>query len=130
MGGELQFEEMRAWISRKRGIRKGTLCKYQQAHYHFKTLERKSQKVERNILLGYAKFILTLYLHFSNSFFSLSLSHTHHHPLAVALNSSLLTHSSVCDFYFCAHLASDFTCSVCILSCTTNSVATLLRVPF
>lgn len=38
------FGQKRAWISRKRGMRKGTLCKYQQPHYHFKTLERKSEK--------------------------------------------------------------------------------------
>lgn len=116
MGGEQQFEEKRAWISRKRRMREGTLCKYQQAHYHFKTLERKSQKVERSVFLDYTKFILTLSISISQTF--LSHTHTYRHPslFSVALNSSLLSHFSVCDFYFCAHLASDFTCSVCILS--------------
>lgn len=37
-------------ISRKKGgMRKGSLCKYHRAHYHFKTLKRKSLKIERSI---------------------------------------------------------------------------------
>lgn len=73
--GNLRRRGMR--ISRKIGMSKGILCKYQQAHYHFKTLERKSQKVERSIFLGHAKFILTrriISVYLSHSFF---LAHTY-----------------------------------------------------
>lgn len=112
-GGEQQFEEKRDWMSRKREMRKGTLCKYQQTHYHFKTLERKSQKSGEKHIFGLRQIHShSLHLHLS---FSFTLTHTSP-PLSLILYSSLLSHFSACDFYFCAHLASDFTCSVWTLS--------------
>lgn len=66
-------------------------------------------------------------------FFALSLSLSpsiaHSSPLshAFALNASLLSYFLVCDFYFCAHSASDF---MCIVDFSSWSVHSGFRVGF
>lgn len=99
-------------INRKRGMKKGTLCKYQQAYYHFKTLGRKSQKVERSIISGNAKSILagcvSVFLCISFKSSPRSLIHT------FALSPAFTPlYFSVCGCFF-SYLGPGF----CMVGCT------------